>query len=115
MEKRSIDRERAVVADDQMAEIPQPGEGPLDDPTPFVAPKNAAILWWCPAAVQAQGRAISTMPRRRNLFRSASQSYPLSAITRSGFCRGRPARCRRPTRIDASVCSARRISDGDAE
>ena len=55
MEKRSIDRERAVVTDDQMAEIPQPGESPLDYPTPFVAPKNAAILWWCPAAVQAQG------------------------------------------------------------
>ena len=56
MEKRSIDRERAVVTDDQMAEVPQPGEGPLDYPTPFVAPKNAAILWWRPAAVQAQGR-----------------------------------------------------------
>jgi hypothetical protein len=54
MEKRSIDRERAVVTDDQVAEIPQPGESPLDYPTPFVAPKNAAILWWCPAAVQAQ-------------------------------------------------------------
>jgi hypothetical protein len=49
MEKRSIDRERAVVTDDQMAEVPQPGEGPFDYLAPFVAPKNAAILWRCPA------------------------------------------------------------------
>jgi hypothetical protein len=49
MEKRSIDRERAVVRDDQMAEVPQPGEGPFDYPAPFVAPKNAATLWRCPA------------------------------------------------------------------
>src|SRR5690349_13621785 len=56
MERRSIDHERAVVADDQMAEIPQPCERPFDYPTPFVAPKNAAILWWCSPAVQAQRR-----------------------------------------------------------
>jgi hypothetical protein len=62
MEKRSIDRERAVVTNDQMAEIPQPGESPLDDPTPFVAPKNAAILWRRPAAVSAQGRDQHNAP-----------------------------------------------------
>ncbi len=62
MEKRSVDRERAVVTDDQMSEIPQPGESPLDYPTPFVAPKNAAILWWCPPAVQAQGRDQHNAP-----------------------------------------------------
>src|SRR5690349_11721165 len=68
MEKASIDRERAVVTDHQMAEVPQPGEGPLDYPTPFVAPKHAAVLWWCPTAVQAQ---------RRDQH-NASPSQPLS-------------------------------------
>jgi hypothetical protein len=62
MEKRSIDHERAVVADDQMAEIPQPCEPPFDYPTPFVAPKNAAILWWCSPAVQAQRRDQHNAP-----------------------------------------------------
>jgi hypothetical protein len=57
MEKRSIDRERAVVTDDQMAEVPQPGEGPFDYLAPFVAPKNAAILWRCPAVSAQQGLA----------------------------------------------------------
>jgi hypothetical protein len=47
MEKRPIDRERAVIADHQTAEIPQPGERPFNYPAPFVASKNAAILWRC--------------------------------------------------------------------
>jgi hypothetical protein len=59
--------------------------------------------------------AISKIPRCRSLRRSASLSYPLSAITRSGFCRGRPPQCRRPARSAASVVSASRTSDGDAE
>ena len=53
MKKRSIDRERAIITDDQMAEIPQRGEDPLHDLTSLVAPKNAAILGWCPPPIQA--------------------------------------------------------------
>src|ERR1700674_2886934 len=36
-------------------------------------------------------------------------------MTRIGFCLGRPARWRRPTRIEASVVSASLTSAGDAE
>ena len=56
------------------------------------------------------------MPRFRSLRHKASQSYPLSAITRRDFYRGRPGpQCRRLTRIDASACSASCIFDGEAE
>lgn len=44
MEKRLADRERAIVANDQVAEVPQPGKRPLHDPTPLVAQKHPAIL-----------------------------------------------------------------------
>ena len=52
---------------------------------------------------------ISSIPRRRKRFRNGSLSRALSAITRTGFWRGRPARWCRPTRIVASVVSASRM------
>src|ERR1700741_1344887 len=55
MEKGSIDGKQAIVANHQTAEIPQPGKRPLDHPTPFIPSKNATVLWWRPAAIQAEG------------------------------------------------------------
>src|SRR5271165_4114062 len=52
------------------------------------------------------------MPRFLSRCRSGSESYPRSAITRSGFCRGRPFR--RGTRTSASVASASVTSLGEA-
>jgi len=81
MEKCSIDRERAIVTGHQMTEIPEPGEGPLHQPTPLVAPKNATILWWGPAPVQAQGRDQ----------RDTSPPQPLSqGVTVISFVRDHP-------------------------
>lgn len=45
-----------------MAEITQPSERALDHLTPSVAPKNAAILWRRPTAVQAEGRDQQDAP-----------------------------------------------------
>jgi hypothetical protein len=44
MKERPIDRERAIVAHHQTAEISQPREGALDRPAPFVSPQDSAIL-----------------------------------------------------------------------
>ena len=61
-----------VVADNQAAEIPQPGDRSLDHPTPLVAPKNAAILWRCPAAVQTEGRDQHDAPPSEPLSQSVT-------------------------------------------
>ena len=55
MKKRSVDRKRAVVADDQAPEVPKPRKGTLDGPTPFVAPQDATVLGRRSGAVGAVG------------------------------------------------------------
>ena len=90
MKERAIDRERAVVAHDQASEVSQPGVGAFDDPSPPVAPQRSAILCRGPNAILLCGQ-ISSIPRFCKRLRNGSLSYALSAITRSGFCRGRPA------------------------
>jgi len=57
---------------------------------------------------------ISSMPRRFSRFRRGSLSYPLSAMTRSGFFRGRP-RLFRGTATRSSVFSRSVTSAGLAE
>jgi len=44
MKEPTIDRQRAIIAHGQSAEVAQPGEGALDDPAPLVATQGAAIL-----------------------------------------------------------------------
>src|SRR5208337_2599717 len=53
MEKRPMDRQRAVVANYQMTEIPQPGEGALDRPAPSVATQHATVLRRRAATIRA--------------------------------------------------------------
>src|SRR6516162_6259604 len=108
MEKCSIDRERAIVTDHQMAEIPQPGEGPLHDPTPLVAPKNATILWWCPAPIQAQGRDQHNAP----------PSQPLSqGVTVISFVSDHPQRFlpRTPSVMPSTYADRRERLLGEAD
>ena len=44
MKERAIDRERAIVTHHQATEIPEPGVGPFDNPSPSVATQGSAIL-----------------------------------------------------------------------
>jgi hypothetical protein len=44
VKERLIDRERAVVANDQSPVIAQPADGAFDDPTPSVSPKGTTVL-----------------------------------------------------------------------
>ena len=57
-------------------------------------------------------RADQLFPRCRTRFRSKPRSWALTAITRTGFCGGRPGRCRRPIRIAANFVSTSRTSCG---
>ena len=51
MKEPTIDRQRAIIAHNQSAEVAQPSEGALDDPAPFVAPQGSTILHrWLPPA-----------------------------------------------------------------
>jgi len=56
MKKRSVDRERAIVAHNQTAEISQPSEGALYRPAPFVAPQDPPILRRRMATIRAVRR-----------------------------------------------------------
>jgi len=56
MKERPVDLERSVVAHHQSAEIPQPSEGALYCPAPFVAPQDSPVLRRRMAAVRAVRR-----------------------------------------------------------
>ena len=90
MKEGAINRERAVIAHDQAPKVSEPGVGSFDDPAAPVAPQRAAILRGGPDAIPLM-RADQLDPATRKRFRNGSLSYGLSAIARSGFCRGRPA------------------------
>src|SRR6516164_625847 len=83
MKKGSIDRKRTIVANHQTAEIPQPGERPLDHPAPFVASKNATILGRRPAPIQAE--------------RSDQLDAPLDVVDSRGSTRASARRVAFPT------------------
>src|SRR5260370_39609473 len=51
MKDRPVNREGAVVAHDQAAEVARPEVGALEDPGPFVAPQCPAILRCRPNAI----------------------------------------------------------------
>ncbi len=53
MKERAIDRERAVVAHHQAAEVSKPGVGAFDDPATPVPPQRSAILRRAPPWVMA--------------------------------------------------------------
>ena len=44
MKERPINRQRAIVADDQAAEVAEPGEGAFHGPAPPVSPERPAVL-----------------------------------------------------------------------
>ena len=73
MKEGAIDRERAVVADDQAPEVSEPGVGAFDNPSPSIAPQRSAILSCGPKRFLLCGQ-INSMPRRRKRFRSGSLS-----------------------------------------
>ena len=89
MEKSTIDRERTVVAHNQASEVSQPGIGAFHDPAPFVAPQGSSVLG-CrsnPIPLVRTDQFDAALAQR---LRNRSLSYALSAITRTGFCRGLP-------------------------
>jgi len=63
MEECSVGRNQPFVADDQSPEVLQPGEGPLDLPTPFIPPHFASVVTFPPAvALTVGGDQIDTAP-----------------------------------------------------
>src|SRR5437899_3572695 len=62
MKERAIDRERAVVAHHQAAEVSEPGVGAFDDPATSVPPRRSAVL---------RRRFLSVGAMRRDQFDSA--------------------------------------------
>jgi len=44
MKEGTVDSARAIIANDQAPEIPQPADGALDDPSPPAPPQRQAIL-----------------------------------------------------------------------
>src|SRR5437016_9501622 len=62
MKERAIDRERAVVAHHQAAEVSEPGVGAFDDPATSVPPQRSAIL---------RRRFLAVGAMRRDQFDSA--------------------------------------------
>src|SRR3989442_14368003 len=56
MKERAINRQRAVVAHHQSAEVAEPGDGAFHRPPPLIAPQRPAVL----------SRGLSTIPAIRN-------------------------------------------------
>ena len=59
MKEGPVDRERAVVADDQAAKITEPRVGAFDNPSSPVAPQRSAVL---------RRRFLSIAAMRHNQF-----------------------------------------------
>ncbi len=62
MEERSIDRKQVIVADDESAEVPLPGERAFDRPAPLVASQNAPVLRRGPVTIRSVGRDQQNAP-----------------------------------------------------
>ena len=93
-----------LMTHQQSAELAKPGIGSLHDPAAFVASQFASIFVACRARLFS-GTARSTRCRVSSAARATGRNRRReSAITRSGFCRGRPLG--RGTRTSASVASA---------
>jgi len=70
MKERPINRQRAVVADDQPTEVAEPGEGAFYRPPPLVAPQ-------CPAVLR---RRLATIPAMRDDQLDAAPSQLLAQL-----------------------------------
>src|ERR1700737_2779361 len=76
MKKRPVDRERTVRAHYQATKIPEPSEGTLDRPSPFVAPEDTTVLRRRPITVRAVGSDQQNSP----LTQSAAQCVAVIAL-----------------------------------
>jgi hypothetical protein len=54
MKEPGIGRHEALIADDQAAKVPQPGEGAFHDPSPSIPPQFSAILMGRPLVVPSR-------------------------------------------------------------
>ncbi len=70
MKERAMDRERAVVAHDQLSEVSKPSIGALHDPSPAIAPQGPTVLGRGPNAIslvradQFDSPLLQTFPQR---------------------------------------------------
>ena len=100
------------MTNEQSAELSQPGVGSLDNPAPFVA-SHFPPIFISPLACCSSCKARSARCRAASISRAVDRSRnPRSAITRFGFCRGRPFGL--GTRTSLSVASASVTSAGEA-
>src|SRR5882724_994275 len=68
MKKCGVNRERAVITHNQVAEVAEPGEGALDFPAPSVAPQRSSVL----------GHRFAPIPAVRCDQFNPAHSQPLS-------------------------------------
>ena len=73
MKESFIDGDRAIVADDQSAEVAEPGESAFHLPAMPVATQRSTILGARLAAIPAV-RATNSIPRAASRWRSGSLS-----------------------------------------
>ncbi len=114
MKESFIDGDRAVVANDQPAEVAEPSEGAFHLPTTPVSTQRSAILRARLAAIPAMRCHQGDSACRQPLAQRIAVIGAIRNHTR-WFLAWPSARCRRVTRIDASVSSASRTSLGEAE
>ena len=81
MKERAVDRERAVVAHHQAAEVSEPGVGAFDDPATSVPPQRSAIL---------RRRFLAVRAMRRDQFDSAPCQPLAQRIAVVGFVGNHP-------------------------
>ncbi len=70
MDEAQVIERIALIADDQTAEVAQPGEEPLDFPPTAIAPERTAILGLGPRAVAAVRAQSSRCPGTPTLRRA---------------------------------------------
>ena len=112
MKESLVDLNFSFPTNNQSSEVLPPGKSRLNLPSTPVRPQFATILifvWLFLLYGQ-----INSMLRFNSLSPSGSLSYPLSAMMRTGFCRGRP-RLFLGTAIFSIVGSSSFISLGQAE
>ena len=65
MKEGAIDRERAIVAHDQTAEVTEPCVGAFDNPSPPVAPQRSAVLgrWFLSIAAMRHDQFDTPLPQ----------------------------------------------------
>jgi len=73
-----VDVERAIIAHNQSAEVPEPSDSAFDNPALLVAPQHAPALVRCPVTVGAmrgnQGNTTSSQPFARALVGESTRA-----------------------------------------